>query len=435
MVSKEEIEETTVHLNEQAQQQREQLFSQKESLEKKENKIEVLEDVVAERKEEALFAAEMNNAQIAAQKEEQKAEAHSLDPLAKWVEEEEIIKKSGSGYIRPVDEVKAKEDIAVDMQQANEVSRGLYLTDGTKTEITFTDTSVTMKAGSYEVSISNDEKGNTVYSRSAMDHRGIVEESRMLAALEYNVTGLKNAVSVDYAIPQDKDGKELSVQGIFSSNLSPSEMNKAFSQCTMAVAAAHMGRTVTMGGEPFAATKPGFERMSEEVAIMAQYADVRQELLQRGPSGLKPVPTALPPIAKQEVTPTPLQPTITKDVGQDIADAGTKSKKDAVMTQMLDKGRSGLKPTPANTKADAPVHVDRHDKANDSSQANQHGKAEVAAVKSGATDKPASHVVTEAREKAGGVNKLQHDAASQATVKASEKAHTSTAPKAGGSSG
>lgn len=418
MATKEEIEETTVRLGEQVQQQREQLLSQKESLEKKEEKIEVLEDVVAERKEEALRAVEANNAALIEKQ-------HNAPPPESHVsvrkKDEEIIELSGKrGYTRPIDEEKAKDDMAADMQGANEASCGLYLTDGTQTEITFTDSAVTMKAGRYEVGISNDEEGNPIYHRSNMDHRGIIEESKMLTALAYHVTGLKDVVSVGYTMPQDNDGKSLGIQDIFSSNLSAAEKNKAFSQCTMAVAAVHMGKSITMDGEPFTATKPGFEHMSEGLIVMAQRADMRQELLQKGHSVLKPVPTASQPTAKQEVTPTakPPQPTITKDVGQDIADSGTKSKKDAVMTQLLDKGRSGLKPTPVKEKTDDPKPT------------SQHEKAETATAKPQGL--PVSPVVAEAREKAGGVDKLQRDASSQATKVAADQVHT--APKAGGSS-
>lgn len=349
------------HLAQARKEAQEQQFAHKEARAVKVEKIEVLEEIVQERRSEALnAAAEANRAML--DKKEGPKETSGFDYSKHKKKEEEVIAPTGGHrYIRPVDEAKTTQDIQDDIHRANANCPGLFGDPLPQAEVSYSDTSAVITLGENSVTISNDKDGQASYLCSAQDSHHIIEEAALRTALMYNVTEMAQATSVDFLVPR-------SVAESLTGERSRAEAKNGLRDATMAVTAVAMGKSITVNGKEFNAGDQEFKEMRTE--LMAAKV------------------------------------------------------KSVVMSKLVTKGHSGLKPAPGKDKAADSTPTSSHEK---STSASEHASAK----ENTTTEKPASPVVEKARV-AIGAAKLQQDSTKQAETKAVE-ASAHSIPKAGGS--
>lgn len=398
----------------------EQQFARKEAREIKVEKIEVLEDIVQEQRSEALnAAAEANRASIDKKEGHKEANAFDYSKDKKKEDGMEVV-IGGYGYQRPVDEKAALEVIQKDLSKANANCRGLLGDPLPQAEASFTDMSATVTLGEHSVKILNDEHGRASYECLAQENSGIIAEAFVRTAMMYNLTEMAQAVNVDFQVSR-------SVVESLTGEGSRAEAKNGLRDVAMAVAAAAMEKPVTVNGKEFNVGCQEFKDMRTELmAVRAKDAVLSELLANKGNHGLKPTLTPAPkPVEltpQPVVVPAPALVSAPKDVGQDIADAVVKDKKEAVLTQQLEQGQSEVKSKDEDQDI---VRAEVKDKKEaELTQTSENGQSDV---------KPASSPVVEKAREAVGVAKLQEDSVKQTEAKAVQET-TSSAPKAGGSS-
>lgn len=263
----------------------EQQFAQKEAREIKAEKIEILEEIVAQRQAEVLNAAEANNA-LAEKQETSHKGSQAFEAYHELEEEENISHTAGHSYIRPADEAAATEAINNDIRKAAAAMPGLFNAlfgeNLPQAEVVYGDTSVAITLGENTVKIINHDSGEAAYQSSAQDARGIIKEAVARTGLMYNVTDMAQAKKVDFSV----------AHSIADSMMGPGPRAEALNDLrdgVMAITAASMHKPITVNGCEFHVGSQQYKDMRTELTTVARKENVMSQLLEKGHSGLKSI--------------------------------------------------------------------------------------------------------------------------------------------------